>query len=622
VTLLRRAFCVVLAGSFVSGCSLPSNLRTPLVVGETPDADVPDGSVGPDVIAPDGAAPDAGPMGDGAMGVDVAAPVDAGPCSTSVVPRLIGPLTAVSFATQFVSLSAQAMGAAQVEFEYSSSATFAAPTSVMANVGADGTATALVSFDASSRNLARHWRAWARCPGATRGAMPSRARWLRVGTRPMSAMWTTPAVERQELDTDGDARTDLAVTAGPGLVRFYRRGGAAISSLTQPTIPSFGRVVTAIGDIDDDGFGDVLVSAPQAVNGTGTAVGAAYIHRGTIDEPSSVALVRYEGNSRTSGFGTAATTLGDLNRDGLADFAVADRTASGSSVFVYLSPHGSMRFPAQTLSQAALAEMTALASGDFDGDGLIDLAVGYGDSASLAGTVLLYRNGGGPMPYVSAPVRLTPSSSGLRLFGQTLAVGAVRNDGAVDLIVGAPGRTDSMPTVGDVVIYANPLTSMTGISTLVAASSAAGEGYGTALSVGGDRDFDGFSELFVLHPGAVVGVTRARSAVHLLDGVNTRMTTVIASGVNVSVNTFTNGLTAVGSFTDATGGRLGFAVTRESTTGGTPVVEIYTYLRGATMWETTGPTVLTAMGSSTFGSRLTAMRVDPRARHRWLLAAR
>jgi hypothetical protein len=74
---------------------------------------------------------------------------------------------------------------------------------------------------------------------------------------------------------------------------------------------------------------------------------------------------------------------------------------------------------------------------------------------------------------------------------------------------------------------------------------------------------------------------------------------------------------------DSTGANLAFAFARD--TGGDPVVEVRPYAINTTTmaWQSGSSTVINPLGAgTTYGTRLTASRWEPRPRFRWLIAAR
>jgi len=124
-------------------------------------------------------------------------------------------------------------------------------------------------------------------------------------------------------DVDGDGKPDLAVGAAfelapgnqsLGAVRVLRSGTGSELMLRRGVDPSggFGSSVSAIGDVDRDGRGDILVSEP------GNGPGAAYV----VSGHSGATLWTGVWQIGSQGFGYSVAGLGDIDNDGWPEFAV------------------------------------------------------------------------------------------------------------------------------------------------------------------------------------------------------------------------------------------------------------------------------------------------------------
>lgn len=128
-------------------------------------------------------------------------------------------------------------------------------------------------------------------------------------------------------DVDGDGFGDLAVGAkfGAGLqhvaghVTVYSGGsGAALYVLKgERSNDWFGHSIDALGDINGDGFGDLVVGAPQHEWTAGTNRGAVY----TFSGATGVQLSKLGGNNDGDKLGWAVTGVPDVNLDGVPDYA-------------------------------------------------------------------------------------------------------------------------------------------------------------------------------------------------------------------------------------------------------------------------------------------------------------
>jgi hypothetical protein len=134
-------------------------------------------------------------------------------------------------------------------------------------------------------------------------------------------------------DVNGDGYPDLVVGAqqaalGSGRARIYFGGPQMDATpdviLDRPTDPSapiyFGSVVAGVGDVNGDGFPDVAVGAPDG-DRYPAPPGAVYVYYGG-PSPHTTPDVVLPGFNRGDLFGRAVVSAGDLNHDGYADIAV------------------------------------------------------------------------------------------------------------------------------------------------------------------------------------------------------------------------------------------------------------------------------------------------------------
>ena len=227
--------------------------------------------------------------------------------------------------------------------------------------------------------------------------------------------------------------------------------------------------VTLIADFNSDGYNDMVISDPLAYT---TNVGGVYLFFGSADgwqpiyDAENDADIVYETDMHPSqtNFGSSLAS-GDLNDDGYPDLVVgAPQQYDGMNncgafqIFwggtrSYMEQENYKRVLGYSVEKVGYA----VTVGDFDGDGIQDLAVsspGTMASQSLsryhAGNVFIFF---GPISSTSgrigmADVKITGSIPN-ELIGQTLASGDVDGDGTDDLVIGAP-RSDlgSIPDQG------------------------------------------------------------------------------------------------------------------------------------------------------------------------------
>jgi hypothetical protein len=269
------------------------------------------------------------------------------------------------------------------------------------------------------------------------------------------------AAEVSSGDVNGDGYSDLVLRSGrspsPPVIfewQLFFGGGAGIESGTFLTIePPDGYVyntgdadvMEGVGDVNGDGYADILTSNPFRP-GTGVYdVGVAWIVEGNSALPLHE-WVRLAPPTSALGFGYGLAGVGDLNGDGIADFTVS----SHDEVSIYLGATAAVQTtPIRTIrNSAGLCEgFPAIGRvvgrpGDYNGDGRADLTIGadclpfpgpIGPRAGSLGTVFVYRGEGREV--ATEPIEFRGMYIGAGFGSGVGSAGDFNNDGFDDLII-------------------------------------------------------------------------------------------------------------------------------------------------------------------------------------------
>ncbi|XP_027444156.1 integrin alpha-6 isoform X3 [Zalophus californianus] len=170
---------------------------------------------------------------------------------------------------------------------------------------------------------------------------------------------------------------------------------------------SFGYDV-AVADLNNDGWQDIIIGAPQYFDRDGEVGGAVYVYINQQGRWNKVKPIRLNG-TKDSMFGIAVKNIGDINQDGYPDIAVGAPYDDMGKVFIYHgSPNGINTKPTQILEGKSPYFGYSIAGNmDLDRNSYPDVAVG-----SLSDSVAVFRSR--PVINIQKTVTVTPSTIDLR----------------------------------------------------------------------------------------------------------------------------------------------------------------------------------------------------------------
>ena len=254
-------------------------------------------------------------------------------------------------------------------------------------------------------------------------------------------------------DVNGDGFDDLIIGASgfdPSGSAYVYSGvnGALLYQWQngQTSSDTFGESVSAAGDVNGDGFDDLIIGASKSGNS-----GSAYVYSGV----NGALLYQWDGGSAGDGLGGSVSGAGDLNGDGIPDVVVGAQYTHNNnrgSAYAYSGADGALLYEWTGEGVAIWFGSSVSGAGDVNGDGFEDVIVGARlESAGgllYSGAAYVYSGVNGALIYTWGGQN--PSD---HLGCAVSGAGDTNGDGIDELLIGAYGSDNNGSSSGSAYIY-------------------------------------------------------------------------------------------------------------------------------------------------------------------------
>ena len=384
------------------------------------------------------------------------------------------------------------------------------------DVNGDGYADVIVGADGYTNGQAYEGRAYLYLGSAA--GLAATAAWTAESDQADASFGYSVATAG---DVNGDGYADVIVSAGgyanegehDGRAYVFLGSAAGLAATAAWTAESdqvsdeFGYSVATAGDVNGDGYADVIVGAYAYDNGQ-TNEGRAYVYLGSAAGLAATAAWTAESDQAFAYFGDSVATAGDVNGDGYADVIVGARSYDNGQTdegraYVFL---GSAAGLAPTAAWTAESDQafayfgdSVATAGDVNGDGYADVIVGadwYDNGQTNEGRASIYLGSAAGLAATAAWTAEGDQAGAL--FGVSVATaGDVNGDGYADVIVGASGYDNGQTDEGRASVYLGSAAGLAATAAWTAKGDQAGANFGVSVATAEDVNGDGYADVIV-----------------------------------------------------------------------------------------------------------------------------
>ena len=278
-------------------------------------------------------------------------------------------------------------------------------------------------------------------------------------------------------DVNGDGFPELLVGSPYESKVYVYAGGPSgyaeppVIVLSGPAMSKFGTAVSSAGDVNGDGYGDVVIGGPTLTSEDASpGPGGAFVYLGSAAGLTAAGAIQLPNISGTQSIGQFVAAAGDLNGDGLGDVAVYGGVGAADPQYLELymgsltsfgqKPPVTLEYEGASGTWLGIANLL-IGAGDVNGDGYADLAMASTSPPNsyyqIDHVTLFYGGPSGPSRIPSA--RIDSAIGTTDHFGTSLAAADFYGDGTTDLGVAIVSNV-ARPPVAQVFQGQSPLPSL------------------------------------------------------------------------------------------------------------------------------------------------------------------